>query len=122
MAAIAVLGLGNFGTALARNWLLAGNDVRGWTVEQEVFDSIKANEINEKYLADIPLTGLAVSMDIAESMARCRHCCTGLAQWRRAQSCRRRIAASSPRTGAVGLWQKVLHQAISSFPMSLKND
>lgn len=68
MAAIAVLGLGNFGTALARNWLLAGNDVRGWTVEQEVFDSIKANEINEKYLADIPLTGLSVSMDIAESM------------------------------------------------------
>ena len=68
MTVIAVLGLGNFGTALARNWLLAGNEVRGWTVEQEVFDSINANEINEKYLAGIPLTGMSVTMDIATSM------------------------------------------------------
>jgi glycerol-3-phosphate dehydrogenase (NAD(P)+) len=68
MAVIAVLGLGNFGTALARNWLQANNEVRGWTVEQEVFDSINANEINEKYLADVPLAGLSVSMDIATSM------------------------------------------------------
>ena len=36
MTDIAVLGLGNFGTALARNWLEAGHEVRGWTVEEEV--------------------------------------------------------------------------------------
>jgi glycerol-3-phosphate dehydrogenase (NAD(P)+) len=69
MTSIAVMGLGNFGTALARNWLLEGQDVRGWTVEQEVFDSIRATGINEKYLNDVSLEGLKVSMDIAETMA-----------------------------------------------------
>ena len=39
MKTIAVMGLGNFGTALACNWLTTGNEVRGWTVEQEVYDS-----------------------------------------------------------------------------------
>jgi glycerol-3-phosphate dehydrogenase (NAD(P)+) len=68
MAIIAVLGLGNFGTALARNWLVEGLEVRGWTVEQEVFDSIKATGVNEKYLNDVSLEGLKVSMDIAETV------------------------------------------------------
>ena len=39
MNKIAVLGLGNFGTALARNWSQHGKPVEGWTVEQEVFDA-----------------------------------------------------------------------------------
>lgn len=69
MAQIAVLGLGNFGTALARNWLLAGHTVRGWTVEQEVFDSMQKSGINEKYLAGISLDGLEVFMDIAPTVA-----------------------------------------------------
>ena len=68
MARIAVLGLGNFGTALARNWLSGGHEVSGWTVEQEVFDSVQATSINEKYLPDVPLKGLAVSMDIAATI------------------------------------------------------
>ncbi len=68
MSRIAVLGLGNFGTALARNWLGAGHVVSGWTVEQEVYDSIQATSVNEKYLSGVPLTGLSVSMDIAESI------------------------------------------------------
>lgn len=68
MTRIAVLGLGNFGTALARNWLAAGHDVSGWTVEQEVFDSVQATAINEKYLPDVVLQGLAVSMDIAATV------------------------------------------------------
>lgn len=68
MKSIAVMGLGNFGTALARNWLGEGLDVRGWTVEQEVYDSISATGINEKYLNDVPLEGLKVSMDIAETV------------------------------------------------------
>jgi len=46
---IAVLGLGNVGTALARNWALNGKSVGGWTVEDEVFESIEATGINEKY-------------------------------------------------------------------------
>ena len=69
MRHIAVLGLGNFGTALARNWLGAGHVVSGWTVEQEVFDSISETSINEKYLSGVPLTGLSVSMDIASTVA-----------------------------------------------------
>ena len=57
------MGLGNFGTALARNWILAGHDVRGWTVEQEVYDSISSEGNNEKYLSDVSLSGMEVSMD-----------------------------------------------------------
>tara|TARA_Y100001934_G_scaffold194978_1_gene229923 strand:+ start:200 stop:1192 length:993 start_codon:yes stop_codon:yes gene_type:complete len=68
MAKIAVLGLGNFGTALARTWLNAGHTVNGWTVEQEVFDSITASGVNEKYLAGVELTGLSVTMSLAEAM------------------------------------------------------
>jgi glycerol-3-phosphate dehydrogenase (NAD(P)+) len=68
MSCIAVLGLGNFGTALARNWLGAGHEVRGWTVEQEVYDSVQASSINEKYLPGVELTGLVVSMDIAQTI------------------------------------------------------
>lgn len=66
---VAVIGLGNFGTALACNWLSEGLEVRGWTVEQEVFDSISASGINEKYLNDISLQGLIVSMDLAEAVS-----------------------------------------------------
>ena len=68
MKRIAVIGLGNFGTALARNWIVAGHDVRGWTVEQEVFNSINALGVNEKYLSDVSLDGIRVSMDIAETI------------------------------------------------------
>ncbi len=69
MKRIAVLGLGNFGTALACNWLGAGHTVSGWTVEQEVFDSMSASNINEKYLPGVSLSGMRVSMDIAETVA-----------------------------------------------------
>ena len=41
MNKIALIGLGNFGTALARNWIDHGLQVKGWTVEEEVFRSIK---------------------------------------------------------------------------------
>ena len=47
MKSVAIMGLGNFGTGLARNWIVAGHDVRGWTVEQEVFNSINALGVNE---------------------------------------------------------------------------
>lgn len=69
MNTVAIMGLGNFGTALACNWVAEGLDVRGWTVEQEVYDSISATGINEKYLADVSLAGLQVSMDIAETVS-----------------------------------------------------
>lgn len=64
MISIAVLGLGNFGTALARVWSLHGNPVRGWTVEQEVFASIRETGVNAKYLPDVELPGAEVTMDL----------------------------------------------------------
>ena len=64
MKTVAVLGLGNFGTALARNWLEKGHTVRGWTVEEDVFESMRDTEINEKYLPGVRLAGLEVGMDI----------------------------------------------------------
>ena len=68
MKSVAIMGLGNFGTALAYNWISAGHDVRGWTVEPEVFDSINTKGINEKYLSDANLDGFRVSMNIAETI------------------------------------------------------
>ncbi len=68
MTAIAVLGLGNFGTALARVWSLHGNRVRGWTVEHEVYVSIRDTDINAKYLPGITLPGVDVSMDLKSAL------------------------------------------------------
>ena len=68
MQRIAVLGLGNFGTALARNWLENGLSVSGWTVEEDVYASINATQINEKYLPGVVLTDMSVSMDIGEAI------------------------------------------------------
>ncbi len=68
MKKIAVMGLGNFGTALARNWVDEGLDVSGWTVEEDVYESISKTEINEKYLPGVRLAGLKASMDIGETI------------------------------------------------------
>jgi glycerol-3-phosphate dehydrogenase (NAD(P)+) len=69
MARIAILGLGNFGTALARVWLQAGHTVRGWTVEDDVFESIRTTGRNAKYLDGVDLDGLDVSMSLEDSVA-----------------------------------------------------
>ena len=69
MTSIAVLGLGNFGTALARVWSLHGNPVRGWTVEEEVFASIRETGVNAKYLPDVELPGAEVTMDLSAALA-----------------------------------------------------
>lgn len=68
MSRIAVLGLGNFGTALARNWLQAGHDVCGWTVEQDVYESLRDTNINAKYLPGIIMPGMRVTMSLPESV------------------------------------------------------
>ncbi len=68
MNKIAVLGLGNFGTALARNWSQHGKPVHGWTVEQEVYDTIVESGVNSKYFAGFDLPGLKVTMGLAESV------------------------------------------------------
>ena len=67
-ARVAVLGLGNFGTALARNWAEAGLTVSGWTIEEEVFASIRDERQNTKYLPGIALPGVTASMELAETL------------------------------------------------------
>jgi len=68
MTTIAILGLGNFGTALARVWSLHGHRVQGWTVEEDVFTSIRNTAINAKYLPGVELPGAAVSMDLKTAL------------------------------------------------------
>ena len=68
MTTIAILGLGNFGTALARVWSLHGHGVHGWTVEQEVFESIRDTGVNAKYLDTAALPGVDVTMDLRTAL------------------------------------------------------
>ena len=68
MARIAVLGLGNWGTAIARLWLQDGHTVNGWTIEDEVYASIMTHDVNEKYLPERSLKGLEVTMRIEDAI------------------------------------------------------
>ncbi len=69
MSSIGVLGLGNWGTALAHIWGQDGHNVNGWTIEQEVYESIVMDSVNSKYLPDTPLSGIEVTMDLADACA-----------------------------------------------------
>ena len=64
MTSIAVLGLGNFGTALCRIWSLHGNDVCGWTVEEDVYLNILNAGVNDKYMPGVELAAAEVTMDL----------------------------------------------------------
>jgi len=66
MSKIAILGLGNWGTALAKTWLEAKHEVSGWTIEAEVYESITADSINRKYLPGVELDGLYATMRLDE--------------------------------------------------------
>ena len=67
MSRIAILGLGNWGTALALSWADDSHRVIGWTVEEEVYASIMENGENTKYLPGMPLN-IDVTMDIGEAI------------------------------------------------------
>jgi len=66
MTKIGILGLGNWGTALANIWAKDGHSVIGWTVETEVYESMVLNNVNEKYLPDVKLPGVDATLDIGE--------------------------------------------------------
>ena len=68
MAHIAILGLGNWGTAIARMWLADNHRVKGWTIEQEVYESITMDSVNAKYLPNHPVEGLEATMHIEEAL------------------------------------------------------
>lgn len=66
MSRIGVLGLGNWGTALAKVWCQDGHNVLGWTIEQEVYESLMTSNINEKYLPGDEIPDLDVTMEISD--------------------------------------------------------
>ena len=68
MAHIAVLGLGNWGSAIAKLWLEDGHTVKGWTIENEVYESIMMEDTNKKYLPNHSLKGLEATMRLDEAV------------------------------------------------------
>lgn len=68
MAHIAILGLGNWGTAVARMWLLEGHKVKGWTIEQDVYESVVMEGVNKKYLPGHSVEGLEATMRLDEAL------------------------------------------------------
>ncbi|MBR79864.1 MAG: hypothetical protein CMA88_03665 [Euryarchaeota archaeon] len=71
MARIGILGLGNWGTALALVWCNDGHNVTGWTIEQEVYESLMARDENEKYLPGYKIPGLDCTMEISDVIESC---------------------------------------------------
>ena len=70
MARIGIFGMGNWGTALAKIWGEDGHPVTGWTIENDVYESLMMESINHKYLPDIEIPNLQATMaheDILES-------------------------------------------------------
>lgn len=69
MTKIAVLGLGNWGTALAHHLAGKGHDLLGWTIEQSIADGINTTHKNPSALSDISLhPGLKATREIAQCL------------------------------------------------------
>ena len=71
MARIGVLGLGNWGTALALAWSNDGHNVMGWTVEQDVYESMMTVHENKKYLPGYQIPELDCTMEISDVTESC---------------------------------------------------
>lgn len=71
MARIGVLGLGNWGTALALVWRNDGHNVLGWTVEQDVYESMMTVHENKKYLPGHEIPEMDCTMEISDVTESC---------------------------------------------------
>ena len=71
MARIGVIGLGNWGTALARVWCEDGHNVLGWTIEQEVYETLMTDSVNKKYLDGYEIPDLQVTMELSDVVESC---------------------------------------------------
>ena len=71
MARIGILGLGNWGTALGYVWCEDGHNVLGWTIEQEVYDSMMTDSENQKYLPGYEIPKMQVTMEISDISSEC---------------------------------------------------
>ena len=70
MARIGIFGMGNWGTALAKIWSEDGHTVIGWTIENDVYESLMMESINHKYLPGVEMPNLQATMahgDILDS-------------------------------------------------------
>ena len=70
MARIGIFGMGNWGTALAKVWSDDGHTVTGWTIENEVYESLMIESINHKYLPGVKMPNVQATMahrDILDS-------------------------------------------------------
>ena len=71
MARIGVVGLGNWGSALAKIWIEDGHTVSGWTIEHDVYKSLMEESMNHKYLPGYDLSGLQPTMEINDILENC---------------------------------------------------
>ena len=71
MARIGIIGLGNWGTALAKVWCDDGHNVMGWTIEHEVYESIMTENVNKKYLPHTVIPELQATMQIEDIITEC---------------------------------------------------
>ena len=71
MARIGIIGLGNWGTALALAWCKDGHNVMGWTIEQDVYEGIMGSGENEKYLPGYKIPDLQCTMEIGDIAEDC---------------------------------------------------
>ncbi len=66
MGRIGILGLGNWGTALGYVWCDDGHNVLGWTIEQDVYESMMTDSENQKYLPGYKIPKIQVTMEISD--------------------------------------------------------
>ena len=69
MSHISILGLGNWGSALAHIWSADGHKVTGWTVEERVHEAITHAGENSPYLPGYSLEDISVTMDLERAVA-----------------------------------------------------
>ncbi len=64
---VGVLGLGNWGTALANHLACAGHDVIGWTIQDEIVHGINSEHRNPCYQSEVVLSSeLRATADLSE--------------------------------------------------------
>ncbi len=62
---VGIIGLGNFGTAIANLAASNGHDVLGWEYHEAVVDAINTSHVNDRFLAGVALdTRLRATVDI----------------------------------------------------------
>jgi len=69
MPKISVIGLGNWGTALANHLALKGCQVTGWSIEPEIVEGINRRRNNPRYLSYVTLnSGLRATLSLEEAL------------------------------------------------------